>query len=378
MTKNSTPLHLYTSTPRILVTGGGTGGHIMPLEAIVEELKKEDTQLLYVGSNMDLEKDMARRQKIDYRSIFCGKYRRYFSWENLIDPFKIFFGFLQSLGIILSFKPDIIFAKGGYVTIPVIFAGWLFGKKIVTHESDAVMGLANKMAINKVTKIYVGFPVEYYQDVPLDKIIYTGNPVRREFFSPIAKNHLPLAISHKPVILVTGGSQGSRYINQTIASILAELTKEYEIVHISGKNDYEWLAKNSWPNYQLYDFTDKIPELMKKADLIISRAGANTIAELAILKKPSILIPLTSAASDHQTINAKILEKNNAAVVLTEKNLSPESLLDIINCIVKDKTLQNALSKQIAEFAQPEAAKLIKEEIFKLLRSKDDSQVSGR
>lgn len=364
-----------TAKYRILVTGGGTGGHIMPLEAVIEELKKENPELLYVGSGLDLEKDMARRQKINYRPIICGKYRRYFSWENLIDPFKIFFGFLQSLGIVLSFKPDIIFAKGGYVTIPVIFAGWLLGKKIVTHESDAVMGLANKMAANKVTKICVGFPVDYYQNVPLDKIVYTGNPVRKEFLL----NHPSTALgTGQPMILIVGGSQGSRYINQTTASILAELTKEYEIVHIAGKNDHEWLAKNTWPNYQLYDFTDKIPELMKKADLIISRAGANTIAELAILKKPSILIPLTSAASDHQTINAKILEKNNAAVVLTEKNLSPESLLDIINCIVKDKTLQNALSKQIAEFAQPEAAKLIKDEIFKLLRSKNDSKVSSR
>lgn len=354
--------------PKILVTGGGTGGHVMPLEAVIEELKEHKTEILYVGSGLDMEKEMAKRQKVPYKSVLSGKLRRYFSWRNFIDPFRVLAGFFQSVGIILSYKPDVIFAKGGYVTVPVVFAGWLLGKPIITHESDVVMGLANRWEAKHAKKICVGFPAEYYDNLPLDKIIYTGNPIRKEFLSKAPNSKPQPLYNSKPIILVTGGSQGARFINQNIAAILPKLTQKYQVIHISGKNDFQWLAKNKWPNYELYDFTDKMPEMIVKADLIISRAGANSIAEIAAIAKPAIIIPLSSAASDHQNINAKILAKKNAAIVLGEKGLTPESLLDIINCVLDDANIQRDLSKKIAEFSQPEAAKTIVKEIIKFAK----------
>ncbi|MCL5795868.1 MAG: undecaprenyldiphospho-muramoylpentapeptide beta-N-acetylglucosaminyltransferase [Patescibacteria group bacterium] len=355
----------YTlSSKRILVTGGGTGGHVMPLEAVVEGLKERKAEILYVGSGLAMERAMAQRQGIAYGSVSSGKYRRYFSWQNLIDPFKILIGFFQSLGIILSFKPNIIFAKGGYVTFPVVLAGWLLGKPIIVHESDVIIGSANRWEAKLAKKICVGFPAENYPDLPLDKIVFTGNPVRKQFNNITIKQYNNK--SDLPIILITGGSQGARFINQIIASMLAELTKKYHIIHLAGKNDYEWLRKNNWPNYELYEFSDKMPEMMKKADLVISRAGANTISELAFLKKPAIIIPLPSAANNHQEANAKILEKANAAVVLREPALTEESLLDIINLILADKKMMQELSAQIGKFAQPDAAK----EIARLILSK--------
>lgn len=349
---------------KILVTGGGTGGHVMPLEAVVEELSHRNTEILYVGSGLDMEKGMAKRQKIKYQSVMSGKYRRYFSWQNFADPLRIIAGFFQSLAIILSFKPRVIFAKGGYVTIPVVFAGWLMAIPIITHESDVVMGLANRIEAKKAKKICVGFPVKYYHDLPLDKIVYTGNPVRKEFLSKIPNPKSLYLNNSKPIILVTGGSQGARFINQNIAAILPKLTQKYHIIHICGKNDFEWLSKNKWSNYQLFDFTGKMPELMKKADLVISRAGANSIAEIAVLAKPAIIIPLSTSANDHQNINAKILSKNNAAIILGEKGLTSESLLDIVNCALEDKKILEDLSKKISQFAQPDAAKTIAEIIL--------------
>lgn len=357
---------IHNTQYRILVTGGGSGGHVMPLEAVVEELKIHHYEMLYVGSGIPLEKEMAARQSLAYQAVFSGKYRRYFSWHNLIDPFKILIGFFQSLVIILSFKPNVVFAKGGYVTLPVVLAAWVLAKPIIIHESDAVMGSANRWGSKLARKICVGFPVEYYHGVPLDKIIYTGNPVRKQFNNLAMKQ-----FSNKtqlPTILITGGSQGARFINQIIAAISPKLTEKYHIIHISGKNDYGWLVKNKWSNYELYDFTNKIPELMKKADLVISRAGANAIAELANLAKPSILIPLPSAASNHQNANTTILEKNNAAVVLRENSLTAESLLDIINLLLSDKKMLADLSTQIKKFVQPESASTIAQEISQLIK----------
>lgn len=350
---------------KIIVTGGGSGGHVMPLEAVLEELKSEKTDILYIGSGLEMEKEMAERQKIPYKKIYTGKLRRYFSWQNLLDIVRIKIGFWQSLWIIISFKPDVIFAKGGFVTIPVVIAGWFLRIPIVTHESDAVMGLANRWEAKLARKICVGFPIENYPGLPLKKLIYTGNPVRKQFNNLTFKqfnNKLKL-----PTILIIGGSQGARFINNTIAAILSQLTERYHIIHISGKNDYEWLVKNNWSNYELYDFTDKVPELMQKADLIISRAGANTLAEVSALGKPVILIPIRESASDHQIANAKFFEKNNAAVVCSENQLSPESLLDIINTLLLDKKLVDILSNQILQMANPDSAKSVKDEILKII-----------
>lgn len=359
-------------TIRVILTGGGTAGHVWPLLAIYEELKSQSYkykfQFLYIGSGAIPENKLAKEYKIPYRSVLSGKLRRYFSLENLVDPFKILIGFFQSFFIILSFHPSVIFAKGGYVTFPVVLAGWILRVPIITHESDVVMGLANRWEADFARKICVGFPVQFYQDLPFRKLIYTGNPVRKQFNNLTMKqgNHE----SRLPVILITGGSQGARFINQTIAAIMGDLTKKFKVIHIAGKNDYQWLKKNKWSNYKLFDFTDKMPEFMAQADLIISRAGANTLAEISYLGKPSILIPLPSAANNHQAKNAEIYAKKNAAVVVSEKGLTPDNLKDIIERLMEDKELLKNLGDQAKSLSQPDAAEAIGEEIIKVISNK--------
>lgn len=361
MTKNV----LKKNKIRIIVTGGGTGGHVKPLMAVVSELQKHHCDILYIGSGVEIERVEAKKHQIKYRAIFTGKWRRYFSWQNYLDLVKVKFGFFQSIFIILSFKPDAVFAKGGYVSLPVNFAAWILGVPIVVHETDVILGLANRLVINKIKKLCVGFPVRYYENLPVNKIAYTGNPISKEYFvnlkSQISNNKFQ-------TILITGGSQGSRFINQTIAAILGKLTEKYNIIHQCGKLDYEWLSKNSWKNYKLFDFTDKLVEYMKSADLVISRSGG-AIMEIAACQKPAIFIPLSSSASNHQEMNARVIEKANAAIVLREKGLTSESLLEIIDRILEDKKMQSDLGQKISQFSQPDAAKNISDIILKEVKN---------
>jgi UDP-N-acetylglucosamine--N-acetylmuramyl-(pentapeptide) pyrophosphoryl-undecaprenol N-acetylglucosamine transferase len=338
---------------RILITGGGSGGHVTPLEAVIENFNRDDYNILYVGSGIKFETDMAQRQKIKYKKILVGKYRRYFSWQNIVDLFKVKIGIWQSIFIIMSFKPSVIFAKGGYVTLPVVVAGWVLRVPIVIHESDTIMGLANKIEAKLAKKVCVGFSIDNYPTLLLEKIIYTGNPVRKSFLTTkISKNSLK-------TILVTGGSQGSRFINQIIASILPKLTSYFRVIHISGKNDYQWLKKNDWSNYELYDYTDRMAQLMSKSDLIISRSSANTLAEIAMLGKPSILIPIKYSANNHQLANAKVYEKNSASVVYSEDQLGPDSFFDIIKSILDDEKILLSMSQNAKNLANPDASSAI-------------------
>jgi len=341
---------------KILVTGGGTGGHAVPLMAVIDELKKNNADILYVGSGTEIERKLASEHKVKYKAILSGKYRRYFDWQNFIDFFKIIIGFIQSFFIILFFWPERVFSKGGYVGLPIVWAAWLLGRPIYIHETDSILGLANRLSLNKCKKVFVSWPVKYYHNLPVDKVIYTGNPIR-------SAEKKVIACDKKPMILVTGGSQGARFINQTVAAILKQLTEKYQVVHICGKLDYEWLSKNNWPNYKLFDYTDKFLIYLSQARLVISRSGG-TIFELAAYKKPAIIIPLPSAANNHQEANARILEKENAAIVLREKGLTSESLLEIIHRVMEDKDMQYDLSERIGQFANPDAVKTIVKNIL--------------
>jgi UDP-N-acetylglucosamine--N-acetylmuramyl-(pentapeptide) pyrophosphoryl-undecaprenol N-acetylglucosamine transferase len=345
---------------KILITGGGTGGHVLPLMSIADELIKQNAHLLYIGSGNEIEKEEAAKRSIQYKKILTGKYRRYFDLMNVVDFFKFIIGFFQSFFIILFFWPDKVFSKGGFVGLPVVNAAWVLGRPIYIHETDAVLGIANKLALNKCKKIFVSFAVKYYDQLPADKVVYSGNPLNSKY-QKIIKGKL--FFNNKKTILITGGSQGARFINQTVAAIMERLTKKYNIIHLSGKLDYPWLVKNKWDHYKLYDFSADFPKFLYNCDLVISRSGG-TIFEIAYCKKPAILIPLASAANDHQEKNAKILEKENAAVVLREKGLTSDSLYDIINNLLDDKKLLSDLSYKIASFSSPEAAKIIVKKIL--------------
>lgn len=338
---------------KILITGGGTGGHVIPLESIVSILKNEENDVLYVGSGSKIERDFIKRTNISYKKIMTGKWRRYFDINNFIDLFKVFIGTIQSFFIILFYGPDVVFSKGGYVGLPVVYAAWILGKEIYIHETDSVIGLANKISINKVEKIFVSFPLKYYQDIPASKIVYTGNPIREEY-SKIKKKKI--FTNNKKTILVTGGSQGARYLNQSIAKILSKLTKQYNVVHICGENDYEWLSQNKWSDYKLFKFTNIFPSLLYNCDLVISRSGG-TLFEIAYCKKAAILVPLPTSANNHQYNNAKILEKENAAIVLNERKLSSDGLLEVINLVLGDRKLKQEMENKISLFSNKTAAK---------------------
>jgi UDP-N-acetylglucosamine--N-acetylmuramyl-(pentapeptide) pyrophosphoryl-undecaprenol N-acetylglucosamine transferase len=357
---------------KIVLTGGGTAGHILPLMAISQELRSmdKDIEFLFIGPDGSDEKLIAKKNNLNYSAINSGKIRRYFDWQNFIDPFKSIAGFGQAVSILKKFKPDVIFAKGGYTTFPVVLAGWFLKIPIIIHESDSVMGLANKIESKLAKKVCVGFPLEFYPYIKTNELVYTGNPIRKNYTltsTPYPSKPLPhTPLHHKPVILITGGSQGAHFINQTILAILPKLLQKYHIIHVCGKYDYNQCQKYKSSHYELYDFTDKILDLMKKADLIITRAGASTLAEISSLSKPALIIPLPTSANNHQFKNAQVYEKNKAAVVILEQDIIPDNLRIIIDGLLKNKNQLKEMRKNTYKLFKKDAAKLISQEIIKL------------
>lgn len=354
---------------KILLTGGGTAGHIWPIIAISESLMtNKRTQILYVGSHSGPEGEIANRFGVPFRSIQVGKWRPYISFSNLWDLFKTTIGLIQSYFLFVFYKPDVVFAKGGYVTFPIIYWTKVFKIPLIIHESDLVMGKANKWIASYAAKICLGFPVQYYQDlnkIDMKKLVYTGTPVRSEFYDKIAIS------KEKPTILITGGGQGSQKINDVVSEILPELVKKYDVYHVCGEKNFENLKnKINDPNYHLIGFSLDMPTLLRNTDLIVTRAGANTLAEISALSKASILIPLFSAQNDHQNENAKIYQKQNAAVVISEKNLTASSLLSIINRLMEDDEFRKLLGHHSQEFARHEATYDIIDLIYEYGREK--------
>ncbi|KKQ74551.1 MAG: UDP-N-acetylglucosamine-N-acetylmuramyl- (pentapeptide) pyrophosphoryl-undecaprenol N- acetylglucosamine transferase [Berkelbacteria bacterium GW2011_GWB1_38_5] len=344
---------------KILATGGGTAGHVWPIIHVLQSLSKNKrVKFLYIGSRQGIERQLVKKYPIPFRPIIVGKWRPYFSFSNFWDLIKIFFGIIQSFFIIISFKPNVVFAKGGYVTFPILFWVKILKIPLVIHESDVVVGKANLMASKYARKICLGFPIQYYQqNIPLDKLIYSGIPINKEFLQTPIENS-------KPKLLITGGSQGSSKINGLISEILPELINKYDVWHICGERDFKKLSKFNYENYHLISFTDNIAKLLRDADLVVSRAGASTLIELAAASKPSIIVPLESAASDHQKENAKIFQKINAAVVLSENNLTSSSLKNIIDDLMDDEKLRKLLGHHAHALYQPNATEEIIDAIF--------------
>lgn len=373
---------------RIILTGGGSGGHTFPLIAIIRQLKKIaqnnniNLNLLYIGPN-DFTIPYLQKEGIDIKFIFGGKFRRYFSWENFTDILKIIISIFQALWYVYSFMPDLIFSKGGYGSFPVSLWGVIFFIPTYIHESDYVPGLSNKIIGKFSKKIFISFKgtEQYFNS---RKTILVGNPIREELLTNININventkHL-LGLSKKPLILILGGSQGSEHINDIVLDALPLLINQVEIIHQTGMNNYSRIIKESEiifreiiKNQQLKAFyhpiafleesdTPKITSLrdiMLISDLIISRAGSGSIFEIAAFKKPSILIPLPWASQEHQKKNAYEYAQTGAAIVLEEKNLKPNILADVIFQIVTDQTKLLNMSQAAANFAKPQAAKEI-------------------
>lgn len=348
---------------KILLTGGGTAGHAWPIILVAKALQKNKrNRNLYVGSG-GIEKALAKKSDITFRKILAGKKRAYFSFLNFLDVFKTLIGIIQAFFLILIFRPEVIFAKGGYVTVPIIFWVNFFKIPLVIHESDSVMGRANTFAAKRAKKICLGFPVKYYEGltIPLDKLIYTGNPIGEEFFQT------PIKAGERLNLLITGGSQGSSRINKIIADILPRLVKKYEVWHLSGENDFKELSKFNDPHYHLVSFSYEMNKYVRDADLVISRAGAGTLAEISAAKKASIIIPLPESAGNHQVKNAKVYGDLNAAVVLGENRLSSDSLLSIIDNLMGDEKIRELLGHHANSLSRPGAANEIVDILFEVI-----------
>lgn len=343
---------------KILLTGGGTAGHVTPNIALLPYLKEAGFEIEYMGSYDGIEKHLIEEQGIPYHGIDSGKLRRYASAKNLSDPAHILKGLHEAKRYMKQNRPDIIFSKGGFVSVPVIFAAAGMNIPIVIHESDLSPGLANRLSIPKASKICYNFP-ETEPYLPEGKSIHTGLPVRRALKNgnPTNGYHLCGFPEDKPVLMIIGGSLGSVVINESVRSIVPELLNHYYIAHICGEGKVDE-SLNAIPGYKQFEYVgEELPDLFAAASLVISRAGANVIYEIAALKKPAILIPLDKNASrGDQILNAESFERQGFAAVLREEDLTSETLLSTILSVDANK---NAFIARLQEAEQTDAAKKV-------------------
>ena len=324
---------------RIILTGGGTAGHVTPNIALLPGLKELGYDIHYIGSYNGIEKNLIEQFKIPYHGIASGKLRRYFSLQNFTDPFRVLKGFGEARKLIKSLKPDVIFSKGGFVSVPVVVAGKQCHVPTIIHESDMTPGLANKLAIPSATKVCCNFP-ETLAHLPKEKAVLTGSPIRQELL--VGNKDAALKFcglkENKPVILIIGGSLGSVVVNNAVRAILPELLKSFQIIHLCGKGKIDESLKSLEGYVQFEYIQDELKDLFALADLVISRAGANAICELLALHKPNLLIPLSANASrGDQILNARSFERQGYSIVLEEEELKVSSLLDAIQKLYKEK-----------------------------------------
>lgn len=324
---------------RIVLTGGGTAGHVTPCIALLPELKKEGYDIQYIGSYNGIERKLIEEYKIPYHGISSGKLRRYFDPKNFSDPFKVLKGYFEASKTLKQIKPDIVFSKGGFVTVPVVLAAKKHKIPVIIHESDMTPGLANKLALPSATKVCANFP-ETVKYLPAEKAVLTGTPIRKELFSGNKIKGLDFCkfTANKPVILIIGGSTGSRAINEVIRGMLPTLLRDYQIIHLCGKGNLDEKLKDT-AGYAQYEYIkEELSDLLAAADLVISRAGANAICELLALRKPNILIPLPAASSrGDQILNAESFERQGYSYVLKEEDLSLTSLMQAIKTVMDGK-----------------------------------------
>ena len=318
---------------KILLTGGGTAGHVTPNIALLPDLKAEGYDIHYIGSYEGMEKKLITAQGIHYDGIATGKFRRYLSAKNLTDPFRVIKGFQQAKKLIRDYKPDVVFSKGGFVAVPVVLAAGHYHIPVIIHESDMTPGLANRIAIKKATKVCCNFP-ETLDCLPEGKAVLTGSPIRQELLSgnKIAAMDLCKFTADKPVILVIGGSLGAVAVNEAVRAALPELLKQFQIIHLCGKGKVDHSLKEIKGYCQFEYIKNELRDLFALADVVISRAGANAICELLALRKPNLLIPLSARASrGDQILNARSFERQGFSLVIEEEQLTNATLLDAVH-----------------------------------------------
>ncbi len=344
---------------RILLVGGGTGGPVIPLIAVQQKIKKEkkDAKFLFVGTKNGPEKQMLAQYSIPFKSIAAGKLRRYFSLLNILAPFFVLLGLVQSFKILKKFNPDIVFAAGGYVAVPVVFAAWVLKKKIVIHQQDYVPSLTNKILSPFADKITVSFEHSlkdflsgsgiFGYSKNEQRVLWTGNPFREELTKVMTEAEIKAArkefglTEEMPVLLIFGGATGAASLNKIVMEALPELVKVVQVLHSTGKGK---AIDFKHPNYHSFDLISNMQRAYALSDIVIARAGMSTITELSALKKAAIIVPMPDS---HQTENAGILLVTQSALVVPQATLNGERLLMIIRKLIYDWEYQKTIKENI-------------------------------
>lgn len=324
---------------KIVFTGGGSAGHVTPNVALMPHLQKEGWDISYIGSHRGIEKTIIEKEGIPYYGIASGKLRRYFDLQNIKDPFLVMKGVMDAYLRIRKIKPDVIFSKGGFVSVPVVIGGWLNRVPVLLHESDMTPGLANKISLKFASKIFVTFE-EAKRHLPAEKTIYTGSPVREDVLQGKREHGLKWLQFHdrKPVITMMGGSLGAKKINETLRKALPQLLTRYQIVHLCGKGNIDESLQGTKGYAQFEYVHEELPHILAATDFVISRAGSNAIFEFLTLQKPMILIPLPKASSrGDQILNAQSFEQQGYAKVLYEEALTEEAIVSCIDELCRNK-----------------------------------------
>jgi len=368
---------------KILFTGGGTGGHIFPIIAVIREIGRiypnENLKFFYLGPRNSLHSILLSQEGVKVGWVLSGKIRRYLGVLSIIQNFidivlKIPIGFLQAFFHIFFIAPDVIFSKGGYGSFPAVISGWLFLVPIFLHESDVAPGLSNRILSRFAKKVFVSFDnTEFFTP---EKMIVVGNPIRKELLEGSKEKAQKLfkITQEKPIVLILGGSQGAERINDTILAILPELLKNFEVLHQCGERNFKEFKKEAEfmisddlkKYYHPFSFLQEpeLKEIYAATDIIVSRAGSGSIFEIAALGKPSILIPLPESAQDHQVKNAYSFSQAGAAVVFEEENLTPHFLLEKLKYLISHPQEMAVMTQKAKEFFKPDAAKKIAEYIL--------------
>ena len=324
---------------RIVLTGGGTAGHVSPNQALIPLLLEEGWDIHYIGTKAGIERTLIEPiQGVTYHAVKTGKLRRYFDWKNFTDPFRVIAGMFESFSIIRRLKPSIVFSKGGFVSVPVVVGAALCGVPVVMHESDITPGLANKLCKPFSRAVCTTFPE--CARLLGSKGVQTGTPLRRLIFSGTREKGLALAgfDGSKPVLMMIGGSLGAQTVNAVLREALPELTEKYDVLHVCGKGNLAPELEHT-PGYKQFEYlSDELPDAFACADVMLSRAGSNSLSELMALRKPALLIPYHSGRGD-QVLNANSLKARGLAHVMIQSEMNAQSLARAIDELYDEKDL---------------------------------------
>ena len=315
---------------RIVFTGGGTAGHVTPNLALIAAFQQLGWKIDYIGSRNGIEERMIIAVGVPFHAITCGKLRRYLTLKNLFEPFRILWGIIQSLYILKRLKPNVVFSKGGFVAFPVVVAAWVWRVPILAHESDLSPGLANRLSLPFINKMCLTFAPS---KLPDKRFAVTGTPIREALFTGSREKGLGLCgfQADKPCLLVIGGGQGAGILNDVIREGLTEITKKYQVIHLCGRDKEDANLRSRSGYYQLGYADEELPDLLAAADVVLSRAGANSLYELLALNKLHILVPLSPKVSrGDQVENANFFEKKGISVVIDNDALTVDALMQAI------------------------------------------------